>query len=200
MKLSVQHLNKAIIENRGDIDELVNRVSKTLIEQIDHLSFIATEFSSFAKMPVAKNEVLEVCKEAKTIADLFDKEANLEFITEVNHDLNVYMDKSQLVRVLTNIIKNAVQAIEEIDDGKIIMKVEINNSKIRLIITDNGTGISEEMKDKVFEPNFTTKSSGTGLGLAMSKSIIENANGDIWFESDNKGTSFYLELPKYDKK
>ena len=200
MKLSVQHLNKAIIENRGDIDELVNRVSKTLIEQIDHLSFIATEFSSFAKMPVAKNEVLEVCKESKTIADLFDKEANLEFITEVNHDLNVYMDKSQLVRVLTNIIKNAVQAIEEIDDGKIIMKVEINNSKIRLIITDNGTGISEEMKDKVFEPNFTTKSSGTGLGLAMSKSIIENANGDIWFESDNKGTSFYLELPKYDKK
>jgi len=113
------------------------------------------------------------------------------------NQLTVFADKNHLVSVFNNIIKNAIQAIpEEKTDGKVDVRLYEEDGKAIVKITDNGTGISDEMRDKVFVPNFTTKSSGTGLGLAISKNIIESVDGAITFETEiGEGTDFYVTLP-----
>lgn len=104
--------------------------------------------------------------------------------------------KNQLIRVFTNLIKNAIQAIPPNQKGVIVVNVKLNEKTVIIAVADNGTGISHEMREKVFNPNFTTKNSGMGLGLAMSQSIIEAAKGKIWFESEvNIGTTFFVRLP-----
>ena len=104
-------------------------------------------------------------------------------------------DKDQLSRVFNNLIKNAIQAIPNNVEGKILVEVSSEESLLLVKISDNGVGISEDKKDKIFVPNFTTKSTGMGLGLAMVKNIVENANGKIWFDTkENEGTIFYLEF------
>lgn len=110
----------------------------------------------------------------------------------------VFADKNQLIRVFNNIIKNAIQAIPDDRAGEIDIRVRNHEHRIVVSVQDNGSGIPEDQKDKVFVPNFTTKSSGMGIGLAMSKNIIESAGGYIWFESEyGEGTTFYVELPIY---
>ncbi|MBK7874073.1 MAG: ATP-binding protein [Saprospiraceae bacterium] len=111
--------------------------------------------------------------------------------------LLIYADKDHIIRVLNNLIKNALQAIPDERQGKIQVSLSANGERALLQVADNGIGIPLEMQEKVFQPNFTTKSSGTGLGLAMSKSIVEAAGGSIWLESRvSEGTSFFVELPK----
>lgn len=199
MKLSIQYLMHAY--NNGDqedIGPLMSRVSTTLIQQIDNLAQIATEFSNFAKMPRAENTRLEINSLLESVYNLFQevKEVNLT-IDIPDHQLTVYADKNHLVSVFNNIIKNAIQAIPEGQvDGRVDVRLYEADGKAIVKITDNGSGISDEMRDKVFVPNFTTKSSGTGLGLAISKNIIESVDGAITFETEpGEGTDFYVTLP-----
>jgi signal transduction histidine kinase len=198
MKLSIQHLQRALIDNRDDLPELTKKVTSRMIEQIDTLSNIATAFSDFARMPIGKFNQVCLKDVLENVADLF-KTDELEISMQTQGAyFDVYADKEQMIRVFNNIIKNAIQSIPENVKGLITISLEEKDDICIVKINDNGVGIPEDRYNKVFEPNFTTKSSGTGLGLAMSKSIVENAGGKIWLSSVvNEGTTFYIELPKW---
>ena len=196
MKLSIQYLQHAYQSNPEDIEPLLKRVSATLIEQIDNLAQIASEFSNFAKMPRAENQTTLLNGLINSVFDLFSNEDADLTIDLPNENFYVYADRNHLVRVFNNLIKNAIQAIPDGRRGKIDVFLYQLNGYAVVKVKDNGTGIPDDKKDKVFVPNFTTKNSGTGLGLAISKNIIESINGKIYFETIvNRGTSFYVELP-----
>jgi len=197
MKLNIQHLQRLKDDNSPDVDQKMKQITQTLIEQIDTLSNIATEFSNFAKMPKANLEKIDLCHIVSTSIALFGESENvtIEFICDSPNPL-VLADKEQMMRVFNNLIKNAIQSIPKDRKGKIEIVVEQQNDNYLIRIKDNGVGISSDITDKIFVPNFTTKTGGMGLGLAMVKNIIETINGKIWFESDtNKGTVFYITLP-----
>ncbi|MBI9061746.1 MAG: GHKL domain-containing protein [Marinilabiliaceae bacterium] len=203
MKLSVQYLTKAWEEKQETFETYLHRVSKTLIEQIDQLHVIANEFSNFAKMPLPKRKKVNIIERLQNTLSLFEKSSkDIHFEVETNDylEINVFADTDQMVSVFNNIYKNAVQAIPNNRQGFIRTSVEIERPHVHITISDNGRGIDEEMKNKVFVPSFTTKSGGMGLGLAIVKNIIVNSGGEIWFHSTpGIGTTFHILLPIYDK-
>jgi signal transduction histidine kinase len=172
-------------------------VAKTLIEQIDHLSKIASDFSQFANIGNQRNEVFDLHDVLYSLASLYDPMENLNFTWEpVNQKVMLYADKTQLNRLFTNLMQNAIEAPENQHKRTIEVREQMNGEYVIISIKDNGGGIPAATQDKIFMPNFTTKTSGTGLGLAMSKSIAEQSHGDIWFETaDGEGTTFFVKLP-----
>lgn len=200
MKLSIQYLQGAASrDEEQDLSPLISRVSRTLIEQIDNLNNIASAFSNYAKMPQAQNEVFVLNDVVASVHDLFRKREDMDVQLQVPiTDLYVFADKSQMIRVLNNIVKNAIQAIPQTRRGLISIKLSEKENNILLTISDNGIGIEESMRDKVFYPNFTTKSSGMGLGLAICSDIIQSFDGKIYFETEKGvGTTFFIELPRH---
>ncbi len=197
MKLSIQYLEKAVKSNPEDVAPLVSRVSATLLEQIESLSHIASEFSNFAKMPTATNEKFVLNHLVSSVFDLFSERDNIEISLEMEkEELVVLADKKQLVRVYNNLLKNAIQAIPEDRQGTIVISLEQHGNMAITKVVDNGMGIPEDKYESVFVPNFTTKNSGMGLGLAISRNIVESALGKIYFDSEvNVGTTFFVELP-----
>ncbi len=199
MKLSVQFLQRAMNDGSPDMDAMIKRFSENLVVQIDTLSNIATEFSNFAKMPMANNAVIDLQTVLKNSAELYDAEDETRIIFHKSNDeMLVYADKGQLLRVFSNLLKNALQSISIPENGLVTITVNDEGAEYFIAVSDNGIGITDEQREKIFKPNFTTKSTGTGLGLAMSKQIIENAKGRLWFESEiDRGTTFFVSLPKY---
>ncbi len=200
MKLSVQYLQKAWKEKNPDFDQRIERFSNSLISQINNLSKIATEFSNFAKMPRAKAQKLNIIKKLEESISLFEGASNVQFDTQYdkNKELFVYADIEQVLIVFSNLIQNAIQAIPNDRQGVIKIKVELIPEFVKITIEDNGVGIPDELKEKLFRPNFTTKSSGMGLGLAIVKNIVENAGGAIGYDTSlNNGTSFYVTFPSF---
>ena len=198
MKLSVQHLERALKPNDPNFDKKLHRFSVNMIEQIDTLTSIANEFSNFAKMPKANFETTDLLSILKSTIELFKESENVEitFRTTLKKAM-VHADRKQLIRVFNNLIKNAIQAIPDETNGKILVILKENVHEYQIAITDNGSGIADELLEKIFVPNFTTKSTGTGLGLAMVKQIIEIHSGDIYFETKvGEGTTFFVSLPK----
>lgn len=197
MKLSIQYLQKAVANSPEKAHQLIEKVSSTLIEQIDNLSQIAGEFSNFATLPKASNERIILNEVVEHIHDLFRKRDDMDInMVEPMEDIYVFADKNHLVRVLNNIVKNATQAIPADRRGVIDIELSKNDDFAIVSVRDNGVGIPDSMKDKVFTPNFTTKSSGTGLGLAISANMMDAMNGRIYFKSkEGEGTTFYIELP-----
>lgn len=195
MKLSLQHLERTYSPNDPEFKERLERFSKNMIEQIDTLSNIASEFSNFAKMPKAALENIDVNEILNSTIILFGNE--IKIINNcTTSKCEVYADKEQLLRVFTNLFKNSIQAIPSDREGKINVASKIEDDSVIISINDNGCGISEEQKANIFVPNFTTKNTGTGLGLALVKNIIEQHEGSIWFESEeNIGTTFFIKLP-----
>jgi len=197
MKLSLQHLQFAIENDSPNKEKLFRKVSATLIEQIDNLNRIASEFSTFAKMPEPENKVVSLNEVVASIHDLFRerKDMDIKLFVPID-DLRVFADKDHLLRVMSNLIKNAIQAIPEDRRGLITIKLFKKGDEAVVLVADNGKGIPDDLKEKVFKPNFTSKSSGTGLGLAICANIIEGFNGKIYFETVvNKGTDFYVVIP-----
>jgi two-component system, NtrC family, nitrogen regulation sensor histidine kinase NtrY len=195
MKLSLQHLERTYSPNDPDFKERLERFSKNMIEQIDTLSNIASEFSNFAKMPKAKMEDVNVIDIIRSSTNLFKAETTIRCINDCEEAI-IRGDKEQLLRVFSNLIKNSIQAIPNDRNAEITISALTQNNIITIAVIDNGTGIPEEKKDYIFVPNFTTKTTGMGLGLAMVKNIIELHEGTIWFESEpDKGTTFYIQLP-----
>ncbi len=198
MKLSVQHLQRAWKDKTGNMEEIMQRFSNTLVEQIDTLSSIATEFSNFAKMPGATFAPVNISEALKNSVTLYGKSGHVTVkqYDFTNGKIEVYADKDQLVRVFSNLLKNAIQAIPPEREGEVLAKITHDENNCMISISDNGDGIPEDKIEKIFTPNFTTKSGGTGLGLAMVKNIIENSKGNIWFETESgRGTTFYITLP-----
>jgi signal transduction histidine kinase len=197
MKLSLQYLQKAIDNNAGNVMELSKSVARTLVEQIDHLSQIAGEFSQFANIGNPRNEKFDLNESLGMITHLHGAEEKLVLNWEpVNEPVMIYADKTHINRLFTNLIQNAMQAVPEERVPQINITEELSEDKVLVVIKDNGNGIPAAMQSKIFTPNFTTKTSGTGLGLAMCKGIVEQSHGRIWFETtEGKGTDFYIELP-----
>jgi signal transduction histidine kinase len=199
MKLSIQYLEHARKSDPERAAAMISSVAQTLIEQIDGLARIATEFSNFAKMPKAEPESLDLNTVVESVYRLFtEHQEPVERIelTLPDTPVPVFADRGHLVRVLTNLIKNAQQAIPEDRQGHIQIRVQPGAAQHLITVTDNGTGIPEEVQPKVFQPNFTTKSSGMGLGLAMCKNMMTAAGGDIYFETETgQGTTFFMALP-----
>lgn len=199
MKLSLQHLQLAFKPSKAEDKALLDRVSATLIEQIENLSQIASEFSNFAKIPEAFPEDLVINDLVRSVRNLFgeNQDDQLEITTALpNENLLVNADKNQLIRVLNNLIKNAIQAIPADRQGRIHIRLYKKDSTAIIEVEDNGTGIPEDMQEKVFMPNFTTKSSGTGLGLAICRNIIDMVGGKLYFRTrPGRGSTFFVELP-----
>lgn len=201
MKLSIQYLLRAYQSRPEAIEPLLKRVASTLIEQIDSLSRIATEFSNFAKMPTAVNErfvLNDLVRSVHTLSREGEEEGSdvAVELTMTDKECKVFADKEQLGRVFNNVIKNAIQAIPEDKQGIVKVDMLTENGTAVVKVSDNGVGIPDDKRQAIFVPNFTTKNSGTGLGLAISKNIIENAGGRIYFDSEEgKGTTFFIEMP-----
>lgn len=197
MKLSIQYLQKAIDNNSANVKEMASSVARTLVEQIDHLSKIASDFAQFANIGNPKKEVFDLHEMLYSLVSLYETTENLLFKwVPVHHKIHVFADKTQLNRLFTNLLQNALEACVNKTRRVISVSEEVKDDSIIVKVTDNGEGIPLEMQSKIFIPNFTTKSSGTGLGLAMSKTIVEQAKGKIWFETvEGEGTTFFVELP-----
>jgi two-component system, NtrC family, nitrogen regulation sensor histidine kinase NtrY len=198
MKLTIQQLQRMQSMDNEAFNEYFERSSVMLIEQIEHLSSIATAFSDFARMPEARHERVNIIARLERVIDLFkhNKESVIIEYTTSTDECFILADKEQLTQVFNNLIKNAIQAIPDNKKGLINIKAELVEHKVRIEIQDNGTGISAEIQDKLFTPNFTTKTSGMGLGLAIVKNIVDSNGGKIWFNTKlQEGTSFYLEFP-----
>lgn len=198
MKLSVQHLQRTYKDQAPDMDEKIERLTKTIIEQIDTLSSIATAFSNFAKMPKTNLEKIEISEFIQNTILLFKaaEKVEIKYKNTLKEAMFVMADKEQLLRVLNNLIKNAVQATEEKETPEINILLERENTQVIISVSDNGCGIADDAIDKIFTPNFTTKTAGMGLGLAMVKNIVEGCGGSIRFKTElNKGSTFYVALP-----
>lgn len=196
MKLNVQYLEQTLKPNSEDFEEKIKRFSEKMISQIDALTNIANAFSSFAKMPKTSLQKIDLSRILKLTQETFENEIKIVFNSALN-ETNIEGDENQLVRVFNNLIKNAVQAIPNEVVGVVIIALKETEDEYIIEIKDNGKGIAPDQYDKIFIPNFTTKSSGSGLGLAMVQSIMKNHHGKIWFTSEvNKGTSFFLSFPK----
>ncbi len=195
MRLSVQSFERKFNPEDVNIREKLAEYSQTLIQQIDVMSAIASAFSDFAKMPTQKKEKIEVISVVKLALDIFNEKSVKYQTKEV--ELYAFLDKTQLIRVVTNLVKNALQATENQENPFINVAVVSQGSTMKIVVSDNGKGISEEVKNLIFEPKFTTKSSGMGLGLPMIKNIIEAYDGSISFTSnEGRGTIFTVVLPK----
>ena len=197
MKLSIQYLQRAIDGGAENVKELSQQVAKTLVEQIDQLSKIAGDFSQFANISNVRLEEFDLSELLISLANLYQTNSNIRLQLEKEEgNYRLTADKIQINRLFTNLLKNAIEATEENNNAVIQIKQQISSGFIRIAVKDNGHGIPVAMQQKIFTPNFTTKSSGTGLGLAICKGIVEKANGNIWFETEErKGTTFFVELP-----
>ncbi|HHJ09521.1 MAG TPA: HAMP domain-containing protein [Bacteroidetes bacterium] len=202
MKLSVQQLQRAREDKADDFDIRFKKLTQTLIEQIDRLSYIASAFSNFARLPRMRNEPVDIVRLLQDTIYLFRAQHEIEFVLQTP-DVNklwVFSDKDLLESVFTNLLKNAIQSLLGRKDGKIEVIVEKKSAdnNVRVLVRDNGEGIPEGQEDKLFEPNFTTKSSGMGMGLAIVKKYVEDTGGRVWFEPNKEqGTTFIVELPLY---
>ena len=196
MKLSIQYLQKSISSNHPNVKELSSNVANTLVEQIDHLSKIAADFSQFANISNTNVEEFDLHEVLRSLHELYRSDENIEFIWRpLRRKIIVNADKTQMNRLFTNLFANAVEAC--VDRAcRIVVTEELHDGMIRVNIKDNGEGIPQEMQSRIFIPNFTTKSSGTGLGLAMCKGIVEQVKGKIWFDTvKGNGTTFHVEIP-----
>ncbi len=197
MKLNIQHLQRVVATNPEDANERVNKVADMLIEQIDTLSVIATEFSNFAKMPTTHLEKINICDILNRVAELFKQNTSSSITVMGENNLFVFADKEQCLRLFTNLIKNAEQAIPANQRGIINIKIYTDGDWVNVDVEDNGSGIADDIKEKLFTPNFTTKSTGTGLGLAMVKNSMSAFKGLVSFKTEiNKGTTFTVQFPK----
>jgi two-component system nitrogen regulation sensor histidine kinase NtrY len=197
MRLTVQSFQRKFDPKDPEIHKKLEEHSNTLIQQIDTMSSIASAFSSYAQMPAQQDETLDVVKITKLALDIFNEDYIYFFSEE--KEIIAKFDRTQLIRVITNLIKNSIQAIEQhnVKEPRIEVKVCSEENYVALTVMDNGGGIKEENRDKIFEPKFTTKNSGMGLGLAMVKNIVETYQGSISFTSEEgEKTVFKVLFPK----
>ena len=197
MKLSIQHLARTKTVSPEAFDAFFNKTATTLVEQIDNLSNIATSFSTFAKISDGKPERLHINERINSIVTLFEQSgSNIKFVPSPE-DIQVSMDKDHFIQIFNNLIKNALQSVPEERVPEIIITTLASSETATIRVKDNGTGIEKDTQSKIFEPNFTTKNSGMGLGLAISQKMTNNAQGEIRFEtSETEGTTFIVDLPR----
>lgn len=200
MKLSLQYLQKAIDDKKPDANKLAQRVSATLVEQIDQLAKIASDFSQFANIGNVNNEVFDLNNIMGSLINLHSTNEHVAIQwSKPSEAIFLKADRFQINRLFTNLIQNAIEASIKKEKAVIKIAEELGDGFVTVSIADEGMGIAKDRHDKIFTPNFTTKTSGTGLGLAICKGIVEKASGSIWFTTkEEEGTTFYVKLPLSD--
>ena len=194
MKLTIQNFERKFDPNDVDIHKKVKHLSKTMVDQIDLVATVANAFSQFAQLPEKNNEVFDVNKEVKNIINIFSDEKI--YFHSNKDEIMIEMDKIYLSRIITNLVSNASQASDEERENIINVDIEQRQKRIIITVEDHGIGIAEEHHGRIFEPNFTSKSSGMGLGLTMVRKMIEDYKGEISIKSElGKGTTFTISLP-----
>ncbi|QYJ69476.1 GHKL domain-containing protein [Flavobacterium litorale] len=198
MRLTVQSFQRKFNPDDPDITKKLDEYSKTLIQQIDTMTSVASAFSSFASMPAQQNETINMVKIVQLALEIFNE--NYIVFNAEEPEIITRMDRTQLIRIITNLVKNATQAMPENHPNPLIeVSVYRKENSAIIAVTDNGKGISTPNKNRIFEPKFTTKTSGMGLGLGIIKNIVENYNGTITFTSElGKGTTFTVTFPMTD--
>jgi two-component system nitrogen regulation sensor histidine kinase NtrY len=196
MKLSMQQLER-VSSNPEQAAAYLRKAITRLIEQIDSLAQIASEFSMFANLDIRQKNDMVLNEIVENVHDLFSEQKNVDLnLSLPNERFHVLGDKNHLIRVFNNLVINAIQAIPSDRRGLIKVAMYRDGKTAVVRISDNGGGIPLEIRQRVFEPNFTTKTSGSGLGLAICKKIIEAHDGNILFETkDDVGTDFFVEIP-----
>ena len=196
MKLSMQQLER-VSNNPEQAAAYLRKAITRLIEQIDSLAQIASEFSMFANLDIQAKHDVVINEVVESVHDLFSEQRNVDLSLSLpDQRYHIQGDKNHLIRVFNNLVINAIQAIPSDRQGHISVALTREDNRAVIRISDNGGGIPEEIGERVFEPNFTTKTSGSGLGLAICKKIIEAHDGDIRFETrENEGTDFFVEIP-----
>ena len=195
MRLTVQsYQNTNSLESKEEKDKL-NDFCDTLIEQIDTMSTVATSFSDFATLPKTQLEKSDIVDTTKKVIEIFEQN-NISFTTS-KESIVIKLDKEQWIRVMTNLIKNSIQSIPSVREPNINVEITDSKNSVKVLVSDNGLGVLEENKEKIFEPKFTTKTDGMGLGLGIVKNIINSHRGKISYKSKpKKGTKFTISLPK----
>lgn len=198
MRLTTQMMQQRFDINDPDIDQKFNEYAETLIQQIDTLSSIASAFSTYAKMPAQQDETLHVQNIVKLALDIFHEDY-VHFSSD-EEEIRAKFDRTQLIRVVTNLVKNSIQSIEQKqpENPRVDVEVKKEQGDVMITVTDNGMGVPEENKAFIFEPQFTTKSSGMGLGLGMVKNIVEAYGGNITLNSSPEKTTFTVRFPAID--
>ncbi|GAB3549171.1 sensor histidine kinase [Spirosoma fluminis] len=205
MKLTLQHLQRtfpntnggSVSTNDSATRRVIQRTFDSLLDQIDNLSDIATSFSDFAKMPMPKKEVFEVTSVLNKAADLYADDNRITLRRQITAGPVMAEGDRQLIgRILTNLLINGIQSVPSDRKPTIDLRLYTNGEEVQIEVHDNGAGIPEAIRTKVFLPNFSTKRGGSGLGLAIAKRGVEHAGGTIWFETtEGVGTSFFFSLP-----
>ncbi|MBL7841370.1 MAG: HAMP domain-containing histidine kinase [Cyclobacteriaceae bacterium] len=193
MKLTLQQLERNLQHEEGN-DKLKKAVL-SLLSQVNSLDELASSFSSFAKMPEPVMKPIELISLLNRVISLHAHESEITLHTEIT-EAAVLADDQLLGRILSNIILNGIQAVPRDRKPSITITVLVRASYYNISITDNGSGIDDELKDKVFLPHFTTKKTGSGLGLAIARQGIEQMGGRISFSTGPSGTTFQIDLPK----
>src|SRR5690606_23147677 len=194
MKLTIQNFERKFNPQDPDVHEKVKALSNTLVDQIDLVAKVANAFSQFAQLPEKNKEVFYINKEIKIFLNVFSDQTI--YFPSNKPEIMVEMDKIYLSRIITNLVANARQASVEGNESIINVDVEQRQKRIIISVEDNGGGIAEELYDRIFEPNFTSKSGGTGLGLTMVRKMVEEYQGEISVKSEvGKGTTFTIYMP-----
>lgn len=198
MKLKLQHLKRVLSAAPTEGSDF-NKPIDSLLNQVETLSDIATSFSTFAKMPIPISERLDLIEELRKSVRLF-KGNKVEIRTNIpKQPVWILGDTKLLGRIFNNLILNAEQSVPEEREGELSIELILTHNKARITFEDNGSGIPDDIKEKIFIPKFSTKEEGSGIGLAIAKRGVEHAGGSIWFDSTlGKGTTFYLEFPLTD--
>jgi len=197
MKLSVQQLERSWKDGKEDFSTRMERFNQTMTQQIDTLSDIATEFSNFARLNKSNPEKIELIEQLKNCIKLFDGDSIEIQFSSSDSKAEILIDKTHFNRIFTNLITNAIEAFAEGIAGQLKIVVSVKENEITISLSDNGVGIEHEKLDRIFEPNFTTKSTGTGLGLAMVKGMLDAATAKISVTSSpGVGSTFTLSFPK----
>ena len=194
MKLTIQNFERKFDPQDPNVTERVKQMSKTMVDQIDVIATVASAFSEFAKLPEKNNEVINLNNEIEDILRVFNDDQI--FVHANKSNIMITIDRVFLSRIITNLVTNAKQA--KSDDRDLLVNVDIEQHQRRVMISvqDNGVGIPEDMYERIFEPNFTSKNSGMGLGLSMVRKMIEDYKGEISVKSKvGKGSTFIITLP-----
>ena len=194
MRLSVQSFQKNFDKKNPKIEKKLDEFVKTLIQQIDTMSTIASAFSNFAEMPAQVGEKINIIETTRLALKIF-KEKHIIFTSE-HKNIQVDIDRTQMVRIATNLVKNAIEACSTLKKPIIEVEITAKKKNVFIKIADNGLGIPKDLESKIFEPKFTTKTSGMGLGLGMVKNLVKSYKGSIDFQSTiGEGTIFTIKFP-----
>jgi two-component system nitrogen regulation sensor histidine kinase NtrY len=197
MKLKIQHLQRGWRDKNENIEKLTEQGLQSILDQVNILSEIASSFSAFAKMPIPKTEHFDIAAVLKSTVYLYNNTHDVHVDSKVEEGKFIVEGDGQLMgAIFTNLIINAIQSVPFDKKPLVEITLSAHGRQVRVEFKDNGEGVSEEIQEKVFLPNFSTKDTGSGIGLAVAKRGVEHAGGRIWFATQKGiGTTFFIEIP-----